>query len=114
MIEDTGFVGSGTTGGSGDPCSGRVPSCPSPRIGDGEDDVDDEADTVGDIFCKKKELLGGEDSFFSGEPGGVVGSNLALTNTSDEEGEPHIDIVSLSLDDSLDIVRVGLTQGIIP
>ena len=63
---------------------------------------------------EKKELLRGEDSFFSGEPGGVVGSNLALTNTSDEEGEPHIDIVSLSLDDSLDIVRVGLTQGIIP
>ena len=64
---------------------------------------------VSDIFGEKNELLRGRDSFFSGEPGGVVGSNLALINTSDEEGEPHIDIVSLLLNDSLDIVRVGLT-----
>ena len=38
-----------------------------------------------------------------------MGSDPALTNTSDREGEPYIDIVSLSLDDSLDTVRVGLT-----
>ena len=65
MIEDTGFIGSEITGGlaSGELRSGRVPGRPSPRIGDGEDDVDDEANTVGDIFCEKKELLGSEDSF---------------------------------------------------
>ena len=102
MIEDTGFVGSGTTGGSGDLCSGRVPSCPSPRIGDGEDNVDDEVDTVGDIFCEKKELLRGEDSFFSGEPGGVVVSDPVPTNTLHKEGESHVDIVFLLLDGSND------------
>ena len=41
-----------------------------------------------------------------------MGSDPALTNTSDGEGEPHVDIVSLSLDDSLDTVRVGLTRGV--
>ena len=58
---------------------------------------------------RRKNYLGVRTPFFSGEPGGVVGSNLALMNTLDEEGEPHIDIVSLSLNDSLDIVQVGLT-----
>ena len=78
MIEDTGFIGSEITGGlaSGELRSGRVPGRPSPRIGDGEDDVDDEADTVGDIFGENNELLGGGDSFFSGEPGDVVVSKF--------------------------------------
>ena len=67
---------------------------------------------VSNIFGEKNKLSRGEDSFFSGEPGGVVGSDPALTNTLDGEGKPHVDIVSLSLDDSLDTVRVGLTQGV--
>ena len=43
MIEDTGFIGSEITGGlaSGELRSGRVLGRPSPRIGDGEDDVYD-------------------------------------------------------------------------
>ena len=45
MIKNTSFVGSETTGGSEDLCSGQVLSHPSPRIGDGEDDIDNEADS---------------------------------------------------------------------
>ena len=41
-----------------------------------------------------------------------MGSDPALTNTSDGEGESHIDIVSLLLDDSLDTVQVGLIRGV--
>ena len=64
--------------------------------------------TVSNVFGEKNKLPRSKDSFFSGEPGGVVGSDPALTNTSDGEGESHIDIVSLLLDDSLDTVQVGL------
>ena len=39
-------------------------------------------------------------------------SDSALTGTSDGEGEPDLDIVSLSLDGSLDTVGVGLTRGV--
>ena len=52
---------------------------------------------VSDIFGEKNELLRSGDSFFSGEPEGVVVSNPALTNTLHGEGKPHIGIVSLLL-----------------
>ena len=66
-------------------CSGWVLSYLSLRIGD-ENNVDNKADTVGNISSEKNKLLRSRDSFFSGEPEGVVDSDLALANTPDVRG----------------------------
>ena len=57
---------------------------------------------VNNLFAEKNKLLGGRDSFFSGEPGGVVVSDPALINTLHREGEPHVDMVFLLLNSSND------------
>ena len=63
---------------------------------------------VSNIFGEKNKLSRGEDSFFSGEPGGVVVSDPVPTNTLHKEGESHVDIVFLLLDGSNDSCETSL------
>ena len=87
MIEGVDTVGLGTSGTTGIPASGelrkgRDAGRPKPWAegGDGDED-NDELEDVGETLGAGNELLGGgETSFLSGDPGGVVVSgSLPLT-----------------------------------
>ena len=123
MIEGIVIVSLGTSGttgipASGEPRKGRDAGRPKPWAEGGDGDAaDDELEEVGETLGADNELLGGgETSFLSGDPGGVVVSGslpLPLLDTA-ADCSVGVDSFSFSVEEPRERGGgVGLGRGVV-